>query len=659
MSSLKIGSSTVNMLAIFPRTIFSRTIFSRGIFSRGISPGGIFLRRLPKSTILILLACCLSPQAVVAAEARLDTRVDSRVDTRDDSRIDLQADAGADPQPESPGAKVNQAAIASAHPLATRAGMQILADGGNAFDAAITVTSVLAVVEPYSSGIGGGGFYLLHQVDGDRYTMVDARERAPLRAHRDIYLDESGEVVPGLSVDGAMSAGIPGIPAALVHLAEHYGRLPLSQTLAPAIRIAEQGFVVEDYYRKMAGFRRTVLQDNEAASDIFLLDDDVPPVGHRIVQKDLAATLRRIVESGFSGFYENEIAWQMVRDVRSNGGLWTMKDLATYSVVERSPDVSIYKGMRLTNATLPSSGGLVLSEIFGILGEFEIEHMGRAQRIHHIVEAMRRAYRDRAEYMGDPDYIEVPVDFLVSDFHIKMLAASISRNSATPSSSLKAVGQDEAELANEGNDTTHFSILDEQGNKVSATLSINYPFGSCFVAQGTGVLLNDEMDDFVSKPGVPNVYGLVGSHANAIEPGKRMLSSMTPSFIETRDRFAIIGTPGGSRIITMVLLGILDFYEGKSADEIVNDGRYHHQYLPDQISYEPGVFDDELVEALEKLGHKLQALDNTYGNMQMVILEKESGKAQAASDGRVIGQALVGGLDNDGGDSGSDGESDR
>ena len=239
--------------------------------------------------------------------------------------------------------------------------------------------------------------------------------------------------------------------------------------------------------------------------------------------------------------------------------------------------------------------------------------------------------------MGDPDFIEVPVDYLVSDAHIKVLADSISRRSATPSSSLKPVAQP----SGNGTDTTHFSIVDKQGNKVSATLSINYPFGSCYVAEGTGVLLNDEMDDFVSKPGVPNVYGLVGSHANAIEPGKRMLSSMTPSIVETRDRVAVIGTPGGSRIITMVLLGILEFYENKTADEIVNAGRFHHQYMPDDISYEPGVFDEALVGELQALGHKTRALDSTYGNMQVIILDKKSGRLEAASDGRGIGSAEV------------------
>lgn len=529
------------------------------------------------------------------------------------------------------------AAIASAHPLATQAGADILNQGGNAFDAAIAVTATLAVVEPYSSGIGGGGLYLLHQAANDDYIMIDARERAPLRAHKNMYLDESGEVIAGASINGALSAAIPGIPAALVHLAEKYGRLKLSQSLAPAILHARQGFPVDEYYQRMVGFRLKALQQNMEASDIFLQRGDVPALNYKIVQQDLAKTLEAIAASGYSGFYENEVAWKMVRDVRENGGIWSLKDLATYQVKERSPDVTIYKGMKLIAASLPSSGGLVLSEILGMLAEFDLEKMDETQRIHHIVEAMRRAYRDRAEYMGDPDFIEVPVDFLVSESHIKTLAASIRSRQATPSSSLTPVAQS----GGNGTDTTHFSIVDNQGNKVSATLSVNYPFGSCYVAKGTGVLLNDEMDDFVSKPGVPNVYGLVGSHANAIEPGKRMLSSMTPSIAETRERITIIGTPGGSRIITMVLLGILDFFEGKNADEIVNAGRYHHQYLPDEIVYEPGVFDERQVKALQALGHKTRELDSDYGNMQAIVIDKKTGSLDAASDGRGIGAAMV------------------
>jgi gamma-glutamyltranspeptidase/glutathione hydrolase len=533
--------------------------------------------------------------------------------------------------------KSTQAAVASAHPLATQAGITILQQGGNAFDAAIAVTAALAVVEPYSSGIGGGGFYLLHQVESDRHVMIDARERAPLRAHRDIYLDEQGEVIPGASITGASSAGIPGIPAALVHLADNYGNLKLADTLAPAISYAVDGFPVDEYYQRMAGFRLKDLQKNKAASELFLQQNEIPELGHKIVQEDLASTLETIAKSGYSGFYENELAWKMVRDVRKNGGIWTMKDLATYQVKERSPDIVIYKGMKLVSASLPSSGGLVLSEILQVLAEFDLEKVDQAQRVHLIAEAMRRAYRDRAQYMGDPDFIEVPVDYLVSDFHIKRLARSISPNKATASASLDPV----VPPTGNGTDTTHFSVVDKQGNKVSATLSINYPFGACFVAKGTGVLLNDEMDDFVAKPGVPNAYGLVGAHANAIEPGKRMLSSMTPSIAETRDRTAIIGTPGGSRIITMVLLGVLDFFDNKNADEIVNAGRFHHQYLPDEISYEPGVLDDELVAALQQLGHKTREMDYEYGNMQLIIIDKKNGEIDAASDGRGVGSAEV------------------
>jgi len=530
-----------------------------------------------------------------------------------------------------------QQAIASAHPLATQAGLDILTQGGNAFDAAVAVTATLAVVEPYSSGIGGGGFYLLHQAVSNDYAMIDAREKAPYLAHKDLYLDEAGQVKAGASINGALSAGIPGIPAALVHLAQNYGKLPLSKSMTAAILHARQGFPVDAYYQKMAGFRLKALQQDKAASDIFLQQGEVPELGYRIVQQDLAVTLERIASYGYAGFYEGDFASDMVKQVRNNGGIWTVKDLATYQVKQRAPVISNYKDMKLVSASLPSSGGLVLAEILGMLAQQDIEKMVEAQRLHHVVEAMRRAYRDRAEYMGDPDYIDVPVDYLLSASRIKSLAESVNPNRATPSSSLKAV----ADPSGNGADTTHFSIIDKQGNKVSATLSINYPFGSCYVAKGTGVLLNDEMDDFVSKPGVANVYGLVGSDANAIEPGKRMLSSMTPSIAETPERIAVIGTPGGSRIITMVLLGILDFYEDKNADEIVNAGRFHHQYLPDEISYEPGVFDESQVNAMQKLGHRTRELDADYGNMQLIILDKKTGELDAASDRRGVGSAKV------------------
>lgn len=532
---------------------------------------------------------------------------------------------------------IAQQAIASAHPLATQAGLEILKHGGNAFDAAVAVTATLAVVEPYSSGIGGGGFYLLHQAAVDEYVMIDAREKAPYLARKDLYLDDNGDVIAGASMNGPLSAGIPGIPAALVHLAENYGQLKLSRSLAPAILHARQGFAVDEYYQRMVRFRLQALQQNKAASDIFLQQGDVPEQGYKIIQKDLAATLEKIAESGTAGFYKKELAVKMVDEVRNNGGIWTMKDLANYQVKQRKPITIRYKDMKLVSAALPSSGGLVLSEILGVLAPLDIEQKDEVQRIHYIVEAIRRAYRDRAEYMGDPDFIDVPLQLLRSDAYIKSLVVSIDEHSATPSSSLKALAQP----SGNGVDTTHFSIIDRYGNKVSATLSINYPFGSCFVAKGTGVLLNDEMDDFVSKPGVPNVYGLVGSHANAIAPGKRMLSSMTPTIAETPESIAVIGTPGGSRIITMVLLGLLDFYSGKNASEVVNAGRFHHQYLPDEISYEAGVFDEAVARALHKLGHKTRQLDSRYGNMQLIIMNKSTGELDAASDGRGVGSAKV------------------
>lgn len=531
----------------------------------------------------------------------------------------------------------HNAAIASAHPLATQAGVAILKQGGNAFDAAIAVTAALAVVEPYSSGLGGGGFYLLHQAENDRYLMLDARERAPLLARKDLYLDNAGNVIPDASITGPLSAGIPGIPAALVVLAEQYGQLKLTQSLAPAIQFAREGFAVDEIYQRMAGFRLKALQKNAEASRLFLDNGKVPALNHKIVQQDLAKTLERIAHSGLAGFYDKEVADLLVADVQRHGGIWSKEDLQSYQVKERSPELASYKDMKMVFASLPSSGGLVLSQIFAMLNQFDIEAMTKAQRIHIIAEAMRRAYRDRAEYLGDPDFIEVPSEQLVSEDYIASLVKTIRASHATPSAELKPVAQP----SGPGTDTTHFSIIDEAGNKVSATLSINYPFGSCFVAKGTGILLNDEMDDFASKPGVPNVYGLVGSHANAIEPGKRMLSSMTPSIVETRDRVAVIGTPGGSRIITMVLLGILDFYENKTADEVVNAGRFHHQYLPDQISYEPDALEEDVLGELNNYGHKTQLLDHQYGNMQMIIIDKKTGLVDAASDNRGVGKAVV------------------
>jgi len=531
--------------------------------------------------------------------------------------------------------RLPEAGIASSHPLATEAGHEILAKGGNAFDAAVAVTSTLAVVEPYMSGIGGGGFWLLHRASDGKQVMLDGREYAPGRAHRDMYLDEKGEVRRKASVNGPLAAGIPGVPAALEHLARHYGNLPLSDSMAPAIRIAREGVLAGKVYRRLAKFRLDALRGSPDAAKIFLDDNDVPAEGVMIKQPELADTLVIIAEQGAKGFYTGPLAQRLVTGVRDAGGIWRLEDLARYRVVEREPVAGEVGGARIVSVAPPSSGGVALLTILQQLAQFTpIDRKHHEQHI--VVEAMRRAYRDRAEFLGDSDFVDVPVKRLSSQAHAATLASSIDKQNATPSDTLPKTVVDESA----GRDTTHFSIIDREGNRVAATLSINYPFGSGFVPAGTGVVLNDEMDDFSAKPGTPNVYGLVGGQANAIAPYKRPLSSMSPSFIESDRGVAVMGTPGGSRIITMVLHGMLDYLDGGSAQSMVSKRRYHHQYLPDVIEHEKGAFTLDQAVDLQFRGHRLKSRRN-FGNMQVVLWERNSNRLDAASDPRGIGAAIV------------------
>ncbi len=528
-------------------------------------------------------------------------------------------------------------AVATAHPLATKAGVDILKAGGNAFDAAVAVSAVLAVVEPYSSGLGGGGFWLLYRKRDNYTVMIDGREKAPASASRNMYLDKKAKVIPGLSVNTVLGAGIPGEPAALVHLSKKYGRLSLSKVLAPAIKVARQGFKVDPVYFRLATFRAKVLRQSKDAAKIFLHKGKVPPIGSTIKQPDLARTLRAIARRGNKGFYQGPVARKLVRSVRKAGGLWTLADLKNYRIVERKPIVGRYKQYKITSAAPPSSGGIALVQMLNILQHYKLEKLSAWRKIHVIVEAMRRAYRDRAEYLGDSDYVKVPVSRLISQQYAKKLKRNIRRWRATPSSSLKQIKA----LPKESHHTTHFSILDSQGNRVAATLSINYPFGSGVVARGTGVLLNDEMDDFSSKPGTPNVYGLVGAEANAVAGGKRPLSSMSPTFIESNSKVIIVGTPGGSRIITMVLLAILGHEQGLTAKQIVAAKRFHHQYLPDRIQFEPGLLTPKILKKLIRYKHAIKQLKSDYGNMQIIIWDKNTNKITAASDPRGVGSAKV------------------
>ncbi len=529
-------------------------------------------------------------------------------------------------------------AIASAHPLATMAGFEILDQGGTAFDAAVAVSAVLGVVEPAGSGLGGGGFWLLHRASDGVETMIDGRERAPFAASRDMYLDSAGGFDQQRSINGPRSAGIPGMPAALVYLAEHYGKLPLKTSLAPAIRHARDGFVVGKSYLRSVAFRYPVMKEFAAAAAIFLQNAAVPDPGFRLIQEDLADTLESIAARGRDGFYAGPVAEALVKGARDAGGIWTLRDLDEYRVVERKPLRSEYRRIRVTSAAPPSSGGVVLTEALNILAGFDWSQKDEISRKHLVVEAMRRAYRDRARYLGDPDFVSMPIAQLTSIGYANELRADIRLDRSGFLSSKPA---SERPAVTEGMNTTHFSIIDKEGNRVAATLSINFPFGSCFVPPGTGVLLNDEMDDFVSSESSGNIYGLVGGEPNRIEPGKRMLSSMTPTFLEDKERVAILGTPGGSRIISMVLLATLDFAEGRPATSWVSTPRFHHQYMPDEIQYEQGALSKNEITALHKKGHQLTEINRRYGNMQVILWDKRMNQVTAASDPREEGWALV------------------
>ena len=535
-------------------------------------------------------------------------------------------------------AAVNEkSAIASAHPLATHAGFEVLEKGGNAFDAAVAVSAALAVVEPAGSGLGGGGFWLLHRAKDGFQVMIDGREKAPLAAHRDMYLDESGQYIPDSSKNGALAAGIPGMPAGLVHLSEKYGRLPLEEALKPAIRYARSGFAIGERHRRMLGFRLPVIKNDPEASRILLTNGKVPEEKMILRQTDLADTLGKLAVLGKPGFYADEIAGKLVDGVRAAGGIWTLKDLANYQTVERDPVHGQYHDIRITSAPPPSSGGIVLIETLNILSAYRLNDFDKVTQKHLIVEALRRAYRDRAMYLGDSDFVEIPVEQLLSPVYAAGLRTTIRPDRAMPSHQLAGGAIDRQR----GADTTHFSIIDHEGNRVAATLSINYPFGAGVVPPGTGVILNNEMDDFVSQSGSANGYGLTGGSANAIEPGKRMLSSMSPTFLEDKNRIAVLGTPGGSRIISMVLLALLDFEKGNGPDSWVQQLRFHHQYMPDEILYEKGGLSKDEINALSAMGHKLKEKSYRYGNMQGVLLNKHNKIFSAASDPRGEGSAII------------------
>jgi len=380
-----------------------------------------------------------------------------------------------------------------------------------------------------------------------------------------------------------------------------------------------------------------VIKRYPASVALFLDNGEIPKAGWTFKSPDLARTLELLAEKGFDGFYRGETAEKLLKGVKENGGNWVAQDLTGYQVKERTPLTFDYRGYRITTAPPPSSGGVALAEMLNVLSGYDLSKLDRAHRVHLIVEAMRRAYRDRGDYMGDPDFVKMPIDMLMNPAYAAGLRASIRTDKATPSSMLPGI-----EAVPGGTDTTHFSLIDAEGNRVAGTLTINLPYGSGFVAPGTGFLLNNELDDFALKAGTPNAYGLIGNNANSIQPGKRPLSSMTPTFVVGKDKLAVIGTPGGSRIITMVLQGVLAFIDGELPEKIVANRRFHHQYLPDVISAEPGTFTREESKALQSMGHIINDSEQTWGFMNVVSWDKKTGKLYGGSDPRgASGSAVV------------------
>jgi gamma-glutamyltranspeptidase / glutathione hydrolase len=528
------------------------------------------------------------------------------------------------------------AAIASAHPLATAAGKTILERGGNAFDAAIAVAAALAVVEPYSSGLGGGGFFLLHRASDGRQIMIDARETAPAGVKDSDYFDAQGRPIPTATTRGGTSSAIPGTPAGLVHVANRYGKLPLTVSLAPAIRLAREGFPVDVRYARIAKLRESFLQGANGTA-VFLADGKAPEPGFVLRQTALAQTLERLARFGNAGFYEGPVASALVDAVKQAGGTWTGDDLRAYKVVEREPVRFTYRGASITTAALPSAGGIALAQTLGMLERFPPGPVGSPATDHLVVEALRRAFHDRARFLADPDFVAVPVKQLVSRDYAVKKSADIDAAHATRSEALGDI--DSARL--ESHHTTHLSIVDSEGNRVAATLTINLLFGSGIVPAGTGVLLNNEMDDFSLRADVPNAFELRGGLANRIEPGKRPLSSMTPTFVEDEKGVLVLGAPGGSRIVSQVLLAILDYVRRPEVDleRLVGMPRYHHQFWPDRVEIEPDSYSGEWRAAMAAKGHAIREARRAWGNMQMVFKSKRGGIARAASDPRGDGVA--------------------
>jgi gamma-glutamyltranspeptidase/glutathione hydrolase len=526
--------------------------------------------------------------------------------------------------------------VVSPSEIATDIGVEILKNGGNAIDASVAVGFALSVCYPSAGNIGGGGFMVIHLSDG-KSTTIDFRERAPLSVNKDIYLDEEGNYDHELSTKGWTSVGVPGTVAGLIYVLEKYGTMRLSDLTTPAIKLAENGFEAGYDLANHINIFNKDFNEYESSREIFTDNGDSLKENHFLVQKDLANTLRLIKENGINGFYKGYIADLIVKNSFDNGGYITYKDLEEYKPIERNPVTGNYKGYEIVSMPPPSSGGIALIQSLNILENFEFSKnsWGSSDYIHKVVESLKRVYADRSKHLGDPDFYDVPVEWLTSKEYAKNIFSNI-KNVATPSDSIMPG----IPVIYESKETTHYSIVDRFGNAVSTTVTLNSSYGNKIVLQGAGFLLNNEMDDFNAKPGEPNQYGLLGGEANSIQPGKRMLSSMTPTIVLKDDNpFIIAGSPGGSQIITSVLQVILNCIDfGMDIQKAIDMPRFHHQWFPEEIIFEEFGTAHDVKSNLILKGHKIGGIGR-IGRVQGILIDNEKNIIFGGTDSRGFGKA--------------------
>ena len=529
--------------------------------------------------------------------------------------------------------------VVAADPIAANVGLKILKEGGNAVDAAVAVGFALAVTYPGAGNIGGGGFMVMRFADGT-VKSLDYRETAPAAAKRDMYVDKNGNFLEQKSTRGHLACGVPGSVAGMMYAQRRYGKLTRAQVLKPAIDLADKGFHL--HYRLAEDLERMIPDFSAYRSSKKAFSKNGKPYaeGELFQQKDLAATLKRIRDKGRDGFYTGETAKLIVAEMKRGGGLITLKDLEDYASIIRDPVRGTYRGYEIISSGPPSSGGVALVQMLNILEGYNLEEYGwnSSKAVHRMAEAMRRVYADRAEFLGDPDFVKIPVAWLTSKKYAEQRRASIDTAVATPSDQISHGVQPPPEKDH----TTHYSVVDRFGNCVSVTTTLNDAYGSKVVVTGAGFLLNDEMDDFSAKEGVPNEYGLVGSSANAIAPNKRMLSSMTPTIILKDGKpFMVIGTPGGSTIMTTVLQVIVNVIDFKmTIQEAVDAPRIHHQWLPDHLMYEQRALSQDAVDNLRAMGYSLRMRENTTGLAEGILFDRKRGLLLGATDPRGYGEAV-------------------